>query len=112
MKTKLLRKIRKQFKIFYYPNKGTHGRVKIESHKGPTSEDYLIWPAFYNCRVDPDCKVEFSMYNGCTSAPTKDLAINYAKEHILTYLYGKYPKLGSTRKKLLLSIKEKEEVKF
>ena len=107
MKTKLLRKLRKKFKIIHYPNYGVnYSLLKIEGPKKSELEDWA-YPTHFSCRIwkesayIPRGEDKWDYLCRFINA-TNDLeeAVNSAKRYILFYAQIRYPKLGTRRKKL------------
>lgn len=78
MKTRLLRKIKRQFKIVYYHHRRAAG---IECKK-----PYILTMNILDYRTHP--------FNFSIKTSNERIALNAAKEYILEHLRNKYSKLG------------------
>lgn len=92
MKTKLLRKVRKEFKIEYWPN-GIDNLFKCPVIS--LSCDIYMGTRYFVIMADG------GQYRGdfIQACKTKQEAIQKAKNRVLSIVRGRYPKLGSYRKK-------------
>lgn len=89
MKTKLLRKVRKEFKIEYYPN-GRHGSVFM---KPCAIVRHKVYDVSYSILHLVTGRWTLTTFLG------EQDAINEARSSIIGHLRSRYPKLGSYRKK-------------
>lgn len=94
MKTKLLRKVRKEFKIEYWPN-GIDSSILLSN---PLIRLQSNVPGKYRYFIItvPNVKYQGDFYSACK---TKEEAIIKAKSRIISIIRDRYPNLGSYRKK-------------